>query len=344
MSGTATNLFRSIGLMVDLHGKHVSALESADAQIVEDVFLTQTCLERRYETEDGRIWVRKTIPLRMSSQAIHSDWFARPWYTFFTPRERQTVDAVLVLIHNATEAVQKQRELNVKSAIIQEVHHRVKNNLQTVAAMLRLQARRTPSEEAKQQLLDAVNRIFSISVIHEFLSQDEHQPINIRDVCQRIAHQVAQVVVTPEQEIDIRIDGSNIRLPASQATPAAMVINELMLNAVEHGLKGRLKGSITIELNDLGDSVQIVVQNSGSGLPPNFDLAQSKNLGLQIIHTLVTDDLKGEFRLDSVEPEGGLENEDKATQHNPQNSSTPPALHCGVRAVVAFPKRSLKVD
>lgn len=168
-------------------------------------------------------------------------WLALPWTPFSPHPGEHGVDAVLVLLHNATEAVQKERELNVKSAIIQEVHHRVKNNLQNIAAILRIQARRVQSEEARQHLTDAVNRVLSMSVIHEFLSQDEHRPINIKDVCQRIANQVTEVSARPDQEIAIQVQGSSVRLPASQATPLAMVVNELLLNAVEHGLKERAR-------------------------------------------------------------------------------------------------------
>ena len=231
---------------------------------------------------------------------------------------------MLVLLHNATEAVQKERELNVKSAIIQEVHHRVKNNLQNIAAILRIQARRVQSDEARQHLTDAVNRVLSMSVIDEFLSQDEHRPINVKDVCQRIATQVKQVSANPEQEITIQVQGSAVRLPASQATPLAMVVNELLLNAVEHGLKDRPRGLIRITLEDQGDAVTIQVEDDGSGLPPDFDPTHTAHsLGLQIVHTLVTDDLKGTLRMESIVAEG----EDA------------PAV-AGARATVTLPKRS----
>ncbi len=234
---------------------------------------------------------------------------------------------MLVLIHNATEAVQRQRELNVKAAMIQEVHHRVKNNLQTIAAILRIQARRAEQEETRQHLTGAVNRILSMSVIHEFLSHDEHRSINIRDVCQRIGDQVTRVAGSPEQEIEIQVRGPNIRLPASQATPMAMVINELLLNAMEHGLAGLSHGRVDVELSDLGDAVRVVVEDDGSGLPPDFDPVQSKSLGLQIVHTLVTDDLKGELQMTSAR--------DEATAAQPGR---------GTRAVVTFPKRPLTAD
>ena len=270
--------------------------------MVEAVFHGGECLERRDETADGRVWVRKALPLHKPGY-WRIGWRRIPRLHWPGRRDRSDLDAVLVLLHNATESVQRQRELNVKSAIIQEVHHRVKNNLQTVAAILRIQARRVETEEARQQLSDAVNRILSVAVIHEFLSEDEHQPINIRDLCHRIADQVQQVAGNPEQEIEIAVRGPNIRLPTSQATPTAMVINELVLNALEHGLAGYTHGRITIDLRDLGDKVEIAIRNSGTGLPPDFDARQQTSLGLQIVHTLVHDDLKGELQISSITEE-----------------------------------------
>jgi len=190
-------------------------------------------------------------------------------------------------------------------------------------------------EEARQQLSDAVNRILSVAVIHEFLSEDEHQPINIRDLCQRIAYQVQKVAGNPEQEIAIDIVGPNIRLPASQATPVAMVLNELVLNALEHGLAGHSQGRIVINLTEEGNMVQVGIRNSGSSLPPDFDPRQNQSLGLQIVQTLVQDDLKGELQITSITPSPEEE------QNEAQNET---AIHHGTQALVTFPKRSLKVD
>jgi two-component sensor histidine kinase len=353
MSGIASNLFRSVGLAVDIQGQQVSELETQDDEIVDRVLESGLCLEERHESSDGRVWVRKAIPLRRSStwQTLR---FRRPEWTIFAPHDQAGVDAVLVLLQNATDAVQKQRELNVKSAIIQEIHHRVKNNLQTIAAILRIQARRAQSDESRHHLSDAVNRILSVAVIHEFLSEDENQPINIRDLCQRIAHQVRRVAGSPDQEIEIEIKGPNIRLPASQATPVAMVINELVLNAMEHGLSDLSRGAIEIELRDLGDAVQVAIQNSGRSLPPDFDAQQSGSLGLQIVHTLVTDDLKGELRIESIEgpaaidrPEavdGGTDGIEAGSDPLSNGVPSEASFAYGTQALITFPKRSLKVD
>ena len=334
MSGSAANLFRSIGILSAIRTQHIDTLEPLDAEVVERAFHSHKPDKVRRESGDGRIWVRKVIPLK-PPPATWLNWQNYlPWHSGDQHDEDNSVEAVLVLIRNATEAVQKQRELNVKSAIIKEVHHRVKNNLQTIAAMLRIQARRCETNEARQALMDSVNRVLSMAVIHEFLSQDEHRPINIRDVCQRVATQVVQVGTGPDQVIDVRVEGPSIRLPAGQATPTAMVVNELVLNALEHGVSQQKEGRITIKLTDLGDSVRIVVEDDGMGVPPDFDPEQSDSLGLQIVHTLVTDDLKGNLEISAAHPEVSETEEDR-------NEAAGHAAR-GTRATVTIPKRVLR--
>lgn len=332
LSGIAANLFRSIGLLTDLRRHHVSALEPMDEELVEQSLRAQRCLEKPRETEDGRLWVRKVVPLRAPPRSWQRIRRRFLWPRSWSKDNSLEMDAALVLVHNATEAVQKQRELNVKSALIQELHHRVKNNLQTIAALLRMQARRCQSDEARQYLNDAVNRVLSVSVIHEFLSQDGHHPINIKDVCKRIATQVQQVASGPGQVIDIQVNGPNIRLPASQATAAALVVNELLLNAMEHGISDRPDGRISIALTDLGDQAQLVIQDNGAGLPANFTLDDSPSLGLQIIRTLVTDDLKGQLLIEPADGNG-------MNDLTPTTGGSP-----GTRAVIRFPKRSLAAE
>lgn len=329
MSGIAMNLFRSVGRVAEMRGAPISELEEQDEEIVGQAMQANCCVQMRYESEDGRVWVRTAVPLRAprGSLFLMRRHMRRrlPWTNSVATEDAPQVDGVLVLVQNATETVQRERELKVKSAMIQEVHHRVKNNLQTIAAILRIQSRRYQGEEAKQQLTDAVNRILSMSVIHEYLSQDEHRPINIRDVCQRILGQAQQVAVNPGQEVEIAMEGPNIRLPASQATASALVVNELLMNAMEHGLRDRHKGEIRIGLEDLGDEVRITLLDNGLGLPSDFDPDESRSLGLQIVYTLVTDDLKGKLQFEQVtgDASGAAE---------------------GTRAIVTFPKRSINIE
>jgi two-component sensor histidine kinase len=198
--------------------------------------------------------------------------------------------------------------------MIQEIHHRVKNNMQTVASLLRLQSRRAESEETQRALREGINRILSVAVIHEFLAHQEARVINIRDVSLRIIHQIREGVLDDEAAIRLDLQGPNIYLPTQPATVCALVINELLLNALEHGYARQEGGTVTVNLGDDGDQITISVDDDGSGLPEGFDLTQTRSLGLQIVSKLAQGDLKGDFELCSKDR--------------------------GVSAIVTFPKHS----
>ena len=207
------------------------------------------------------------------------------------------------MVSDLTEARRRERELKLKATMIREVHHRVKNNLQTVASLLRMQARRLEQPEARRALQEAVARVLSVAVIHEFLSLAEEQRINIRDVCQRIVAQLREVAMTPDREVRLEVHGPSIYLPSKQATACALVVNELLQNALEHGGVERRGGTVTVTLHDGGDSVSIEVRDEGGRLPAGFDLERESGLGLQIVRTLVEDTLKGRFELQA---DGGV--------------------------------------
>jgi two-component sensor histidine kinase len=285
MSGIATNLYRNIGYGEPLVGKPLKYLETADEEVARQVLDRRVCLEVEHE-ERGRTWIRKAIPITRTERA-----------SLFGPA-RVNLIALLIMIHDDTEARQRARELLIKTTMIKEVHHRVKNDLQTVASLLRMQARRMQAPEAKSALTEAVNRILSIAVIHEFLSEQDNRVINIREVAQRIVQQMEQGVLDPERRISMRLQGPNIYLPARQATSCALVINELLQNALEHGFdEGRDGGTILVTFEDHGDAVSLVVHDDGHALPPNFRLDRVDSLGLKIVQMLVTEDLKGHIEL-----------------------------------------------
>jgi two-component sensor histidine kinase len=299
MSGIANNLYRRLGYMDDLRNKRLNVLNTDDDEMAAQAILTKQPLEREcIEGSEGLIWIRKVLPvwppttMRGQLQGLR------------TPRANNNeVRAVLIMIRDETEQRRKQEELDVKSTMIQEVHHRVKNNLQTVAATLRMQARRTTEPEALQAIDEAVARILSVAVIHEFLSKSESQIINVKEITQRIITQSRQVSAAPGHQIAFSVDGPSISLPSQQATACALIINELIQNAVEHGFEKTLSGRVHIVLRDDGDRVHLEVRNDGDPLPQDFDLAQSPSLGLQIVRTLVQADLHGQVSIKNVDGE-----------------------------------------
>jgi two-component system, sensor histidine kinase PdtaS len=292
VSGIATSLYRRLGYQEDLRGRRLSYLQSCDDEMAAIAIENRRPAERESATA-GHIYIRKVLPvwppptLRGRMEGWH-----------YGRGGRGEVDGVLIMVHDATEERRKRQELEVKTTMIQEVHHRVKNNLQTIAAVLRMQARRAEDGSTQQALKEAINRILSVAVIHEFLSLDESQTINVRDVCQRIVAQTRQVLV-PGQLIEFSVEGPAIYLPSQQATACALVMNELIQNALEHGFGDKKRGTVTITLADNGDTVQVDIWDDGDPLPDDFSLDVPTSLGLQIVRTLVQGDLRGQVKLEN---------------------------------------------
>ena len=149
-----------------------------------------------------------------------------------------TRTGALILVRDVTELRHRERELMTKDATIREIHHRVKNNLQTVAALLRLQARRLQAPEARAALDEAVRRVGSIAVVHETLSHAPDEVVDFDDIADRVA-MMAGEVSAPEVRVIPKITGSFGLLPAAVATPLAMVLTELLQNALQHGFPAR---------------------------------------------------------------------------------------------------------
>lgn len=289
VSGIANNLYRRLGYMESLVGKYVDTLETADSRLLRRVLSAGQFLEEE-EKEGNRIWRRTLIPLAPEAKP-------RFWEWVLVRANGYLGRGVLIAIHDATLAQRQERELRIKSAMIREIHHRVKNNLQTIAALLRLQARRTPSPEARRALRDSLHRILSVAVIHEYLSQEESRIVNLREVARRVIEQVQEGVVDKEKLISLQLEGPNIHLPAQQATACALVINELLQNSLEHGYDKRREGTITVKLEDGADQVTMAIEDDGRGLPIDFNLSEDASLGLRIVQTLVEEDLKGQFQI-----------------------------------------------
>jgi two-component sensor histidine kinase len=214
--------------------------------------------------------------------------------------EAGTVVGGIVMLRDVTDLRHRDRMLVTKDATIREIHHRVKNNLQTIAALLRLQARRLQSDEARLALEESERRIRSIAVVHETLSRDASDVVPFDEIVRPLARLVEEASVGPEFPIRIEVQGHVGDLPGELATPLAVVLNELMQNAVDHAFprgRGCPEGRVRVLLARMGDDVVIEVSDNGIGLPVGFDLEASSGLGLSIVHTLVTSELGGSIEL-----------------------------------------------
>src|SRR5690606_29857356 len=224
---------------------------------------------------------RKAVPL-LAYPSTRWSWLRRLGIS-----QQEQRYGTIITLHDETDSRRQDQEIRIKNAMIQEVHHRVKNNLQTIAGLLRMQIRRVNTEEAHTVLEEALSRILSIAVIHEFLSYENSNIINIKDVSHRIASQLQQGVIDPTKNIKFEIVGKPIYLPARQATASSLILNELLQNAIEHGFEHKDSGTIRVNLEDGGDEVIINVTDDGEGLPEGFQMDRTDSLGLQIIKILV---------------------------------------------------------
>lgn len=212
----------------------------------------------------------------------------------------------IVLLRDITELRRRDRLLLSKDATIAEIHHRVKNNLQTISSLLRLQGRRVVADEARQAIDESVRRIRSIAVVHEILSKEVANDVPFEDIVRPLVRLVEEGLVSRDEPVQFEIEGRAGQLPAAVATPIAVVLTELMQNAVEHGLAGPGRApAVRMRFGDVGNVLEVELIDEGVGVPADFDIAAQSGLGLTIVRSLVENDLAGSITIERATPEGG---------------------------------------
>jgi two-component sensor histidine kinase len=314
-SPNAQSAYRRLGFPADLVGESLGGVTGELCDTGEPMEEALTAVlsgraPREVEVEArGSVMQLRTIPLVVGGTRI----------------------GAVVLCRDVTELRWRDRELMTKDATIREIHHRVKNNLQTVAALLRLQARRLQIPEGRMALDEAVRRVGSIAIVHETLSHTPDELIDFDDIADRVMAMAGEVS-TPETQVTPKRSGSFGVLPAEIATPLAMALTELLQNALEHGLANRY-GTLEVNAQRYGEEagpvqagpprpgavrggpprseedeprLVVSVADDGVGLPADFDVEGADSLGLQIVRTLIVGELGG--RLDfRRRPSGGTE-------------------------------------
>ena len=288
-SPNALSVYRRLGHSGDLSGLVLAEVtrdllpmrRSTDEESLSAVLGGTQARDTEVATEDIAVIVR-SIPLRPAGERI----------------------GALVLVRDVTDLRRRDRELVTKDATIREIHHRVKNNLQTVAALLRLQARRIQEPTARGALEEAVRRVGSIAIVHETLSQSAEEHVQFDDILDRLCRMVTDVSIVGAS-VSVERDSSFGELPSETATALAMVLTELLQNAVEHGYpEPGAGGEVVVSARRSRGRLRVTVTDDGVGVPEDFDLEGTTNLGLSIVRTLVESELGGEFRVDRARPRG----------------------------------------
>ncbi len=296
-SPNALSVYRRLGLdgdltnlvLADLTRQLVPPRRRPDEESLSAVLGGRADRDTEIEADDVALIVR-SIPLRPHGERI----------------------GAVILVRDVTDLRRRDRELVTKDATIREIHHRVKNNLQTVAALLRLQARRIEQPEARAALEEAVRRVGSIAIVHETLSQAVAETVEFDEIADRLGRMVTDVGVLGESVLVSR-DGSFGVLASETATALAMVLTELLQNAVEHGYptQGDVErdptrfGQIDVLVRRSEGRLHLTVQDDGVGLPSGFALEHSSSLGLSIVRTLVESELGGQIEMGAGPADNG---------------------------------------
>jgi two-component sensor histidine kinase len=282
-SPNAMSVYRKLGLTTDLAGEHlpevtrtlVPAVQRPDEESISAVLGGRMPRDTEIGNQQGTVIVR-SIPLRPTGERT----------------------GALILLRDVTDLRRRDRELVTKDATIREIHHRVKNNLQTVAALLRLQARRIESVRGREALDEAVRRVGAIAVVHETLSQTYEEEVEFDAVADQLLALVSEVGTEDGEAgaVRLRREGTFGTIGSDVATPLAMVLTEVLQNAMEHAFPDGRTGHVDVHVTaEPGLVVRVV--DDGVGLPVDFDAETSSSLGLSIVRTLVGE-LGGSLRID----------------------------------------------
>lgn len=273
-------------------------------RIVTTVMKTGTAQRDELEYEDGTNPLF-CLPLRSARDSVGA--------ICFRLREEAEIDedtlgilqafsdSAAIAIENAQLYQDAMHSITTQRALVQEMHHRVRNNLQTVAALLSLQLRSAEDAPWATEIREAISRIQSIAAVHDLLSDEKRLAGTTVDVIARmVAEDAHSTLIPPHLRVRFDIQPSNLTVASRQATILSLLINELTANAINHGFRDRGEGYVRIRAwEDEHGLANVEVFNDGHKVPEGFDPALSDGLGMRITQRLVVSDLKGTFTINS---------------------------------------------
>ena len=291
-SPNAISAYHRMGHASDLVGVR---LGEATRELVHDPFDAAEAADRIAAALDGKHSPRMEVRARGAVMLLRA----------LPLRPRGDAAGALVLVRDVTDLRRRDQALLSKDATIREIHHRVKNNLQTVAALLRLQARRTAIPEARRALAESVRRVNSIALVHEALSVSVAERVDLDELVDKVLPAIGDGA-TAGARSKVRRDGSFGTLSAALATPLVLVLTELVHNAQEHAFEPGHPGEVVVSAKRSAGGLEVIVADNGRGLPPGFDVETAPGLGLQIVRTLLDSELGSVLEV-RPHPGGGTE-------------------------------------
>jgi two-component system, sensor histidine kinase PdtaS len=281
-SPNALSAYHRMGHASDLVGL---SLATETRELVADPFDAAEIAARIEGALAGRHSLRIEVAARGASMLVRA----------LPLRPRGDAAGALVLVRDVTDLRRRDQALLSKDATIREIHHRVKNNLQTVAAL----------PEARRALSESVRRVNSIALVHESLSASVAERVDLDELVDKVLPAIGDGA-TADVRAKVRRDGSFGTLSAALATPLVLVLTELVHNALAHAFDPGTTGEVVVTARRCAGMLDVTVADDGNGLPPGFDIDASAGLGLSIVRTLLESEL-GSTLCVRPRPGGGTE-------------------------------------
>ena len=278
-SPNATSALHRVGISTNAVGQTLAELGVNDSS-VRQAFERKEPVVEEFEQNTEVTLLTRCLPLVVTTNG------------------ESEVTGALMLVRDVSELRRRDRLILSKDATIREIHHRVKNNLQTISSLLRLQARRLQSAEAKAAVAESVRRIRTIALVHEALSREPGDDVAFVEIVRPLLRLVEESLQSPDRPMKFEVMGDGGRLPATVVTPLSVVLTELLQNAVDHGYtEGDGGGSVVVRLGCTDTELTVAVIDDGRGIAPDFSLDDATGLGLSIVRTLVTTELAGSIEM-----------------------------------------------
>jgi two-component sensor histidine kinase len=284
-SPNATSALHRVGISANAVGQTLAELGVIDSSVRQAFERAEPVVEEFEQTADVTLLTR-CIPIVSDVDG------------------EAAVTGAVMLLRDVSELRRRDRLILSKDATIREIHHRVKNNLQTISSLLRLQGRRLESAEAKAAVAESVRRIRTIALVHETLSREPGDDVAFIEIVRPLLRLVEESLQSPDRPMKFTVIGDGGRLEATVVTPLSVVLTELLQNAVNHGFpEGDGGGNVVVLLKLKEAELHISVIDDGRGIPEGFQLADATGLGLSIVRTLVTTELAGSIEMRPARPE-----------------------------------------
>lgn len=284
-SPNATSALHRVGIRATLVGQTLAELGVIDSSVRQAFERCEPVVEEFEQTAEVTLLTR-CIPIveRDGSGGRHAT-------------------GAIMLLRDVSELRRRDRMILSRDATIREIHHRVKNNLQTISSLLRLQGRRLESPEAKAAVAESVRRIRTIALVHETLSREAGDDVAFIEIVRPLLRLVEEGLQSPDRPMRFTVAGDGGRLPATVVTPLSVVLTELLQNTIDHGFpEGSGGGNAVVTLSHDGENLVINVVDDGQGISDEFDLGAQTGLGLSIVRTLVTTELGGSIAMRRATP------------------------------------------